>query len=184
MKAKRLLPLLLISFSCLATSCGGGRLESKENVISLFQSKGNRDDGDFRFRNLNSNPSVSALETFVYSPVYDSFNCSCLVGIAEGSATSYYYGSMSFYWGNEEDTVFAGRKEVGNDEGITFLFTPKSKDDSNLSDDYDVVVAEDASSFSEEEKQEAEAKTYACIQQGIAFAKRILSENGLKSALW
>lgn len=184
MKAKQLLPLLLVPFCCLATSCQEERLESKENVIALFQSKGSRDEGDFRFRNLNSGATVSTLETFVYSPVYDSFNCSCLVGITEGDATSYYYGSMSFYWGDQEETVFAGRKEIGNEKSITFLFTPKSKDDSNLSDDYDAVVAEDVSSFGKEEKQEAEAKTYACIQRGIEFAKRILSENGLKSALW
>lgn len=184
MKAKQLLPLLLIPFCCLATSCQEERLESKENVIALFQSKGSRDEGDFRFRNLNSGATVSTLETFVYSPVYDSFNCSCLVATVEGDVTNYCYGSMSFYWGSEEDMVFAGRQESGNDNSITFLFTPKSKGDSNLSDEYDALVAEDTSSFSEEEKQQAKEKTYTCIQQGIEFAKRILSENGLKSALW
>lgn len=184
MKAKRLLPLLLISFACLATSCGGEHLEKKENVISLFQTKGNRDDGDFRFRDFASGPTVSTLKTFVYSPVYDSFNCSCLIATVENEETIYEYGSMSFYWGNPEEMVFFGRKEVAEKGSITFSFTPKSKGENSLSDEFDAIIAEDTLSLNEEEKQQAQAKTYACIQQGIEFAERILSDNGLISALW
>ncbi len=112
MKAKSLVSLLLVPFSCLAVSCGEERLEKKENVISLFQTKGNRDDGDLRFRDLNLSPTVSTLKTFVYSPVYDSFNCSCLIATTESEETTYEYGSMSFYRGSQEDAVFAGRKEI------------------------------------------------------------------------
>ena len=124
MKAKSLVSLLLVPFSCLAVSCGEERLEKKENVISLFQTKGNRDDGDLRFRDLNLSPTVSTLKTFVYSPVYDSFNCSCLIATTESEETTYEYGSMSFYRGSQEDAVFAGRKEIREKGSIAFLFTP------------------------------------------------------------
>ena len=127
MKAKSLVSLLLVPFSCLAVSCGEERLEKKENVISLFQTKGNRDDGDLRFRDLDLSPTVSTLKTFVYSPVYDSFNCSCLIATTESEETTYEYGSMSFYRGSQEDAVFAGRKEIREKGSIAFLFTPQKQ---------------------------------------------------------
>ena len=55
-KAKRLAPFFLVPFSCLAVSCGEERLEKMENVISLFQAKGNRGDGDLLFRDLDVAP--------------------------------------------------------------------------------------------------------------------------------
>ncbi len=64
------------------------------------------------------------------------------------------------------------------------MFTPQTKRDGNISDEYDLMFADDSLSLSEEEKRKVEAKTYACIQQGIEFATAILSENGLKSVLW